>query len=70
MPVPELPLWSLDNAGHVGHFVSMRSTFDFDAFMSAVDSERRARGMRWYDLADALWKQSADLNAHRNDHPL
>jgi hypothetical protein len=50
--------------------VSVSATFDFAEFISAVDSERRARGMRWYDLADALWEQSADLNAHRNDHPL
>lgn len=38
----------------------MNATFDFGAFMSAVDSERRAEGLRWYDLADVLWEQSAN----------
>jgi hypothetical protein len=26
--------------------------------------------MGWYDLADELWDQSAQLNAEREDHPL
>ncbi len=50
--------------------VSSSATFDFEAFMSVVDSERRERGMGWYDLANLLWEQSADLNAHLGDHPL
>ena len=50
--------------------VSVGATFDFGAFMSAVDSERRADGLRWYDLADVLWEQSAELNAHRGEHPI
>ncbi len=45
-------------------------TFDFDAFTSAVDGARRASGMTWFELADVLWDQSAELNAQRNDHPL
>ena len=45
-------------------------TFDFDAFIAAVQVERRERSMSWMDLAAVLWDQSADLNAHRNDHPL
>ena len=46
------------------------ATFDFDSFISAVDSERRRQQLTWFDLADALWEQSAELNARRNDHPL
>jgi hypothetical protein len=46
------------------------TTFDFDAFIAAVNEERRRREMTWHDLADLLWDQSAELNAHRNDHPL
>lgn len=44
--------------------------FDFVAFIAAVDTERRGRGLSWYDLADELWKQSEQLNAERDDHPL
>jgi len=50
--------------------VPVLATFDFDAFITAVDRERRQQQLRWVELADALWEQSADLNAHRNDHPL
>jgi hypothetical protein len=50
--------------------VAASSTFDFDAFITAVDRQRRAQGLTWYELAAALWDQSADLNAHRHDHPL
>jgi hypothetical protein len=50
--------------------VPVRPTFDFNAFISAVDSERRKQELTWVDLAEALWDQSAELNAHRNDHPL
>lgn len=49
---------------------SVRTEFDFDAFFAALDAERRARGLGWYELADELWEQSADLNARRGDHPL
>jgi hypothetical protein len=44
--------------------------FDFAAFFAAFDSERRDRGLGWYEFADKLWQQSSDLNAQRLDHPL
>jgi hypothetical protein len=45
--------------------------FDCDALFSALDAQRRDRGLGWYELADELWKQSAALNAQRKaDHPL
>lgn len=44
--------------------------FDFDAFVAAFDAERRSRGLGWYELADALWEQSAELNDEEADHPL
>jgi hypothetical protein len=50
--------------------VPVVATFDFDAFITAVDRERRTEGLTWGDLADVLWDQSSELNARRNDHPL
>jgi hypothetical protein len=50
--------------------VPVPATFDFNAFISAVDRDRRKQGLTWGDLAGALWDQSAELNSHRNDHPL
>jgi hypothetical protein len=47
-----------------------RPVFDFSAFMVAVERERQAQQLSWYDLAAAAWEQSAELNAHRQDHPL
>ena len=44
--------------------------FDFAAFFAALDSERCSRGLGWYDVADELWQQSAQLNAEREDHPI
>ncbi|HEX5116109.1 MAG TPA: hypothetical protein VFW65_13015 [Pseudonocardiaceae bacterium] len=44
--------------------------FDFAAFVDAFDTERRARGLGWYEFADELWEQSSDLNARLMDHPL
>ena len=44
--------------------------FDCDALFGALDAQRRARGLGWYDLAEEMWQQSADLNASRDDHPL
>lgn len=45
--------------------------FDFAAFADAFDTERRQRGLRWYDFADELWDQSAELNARPpEDHCL
>lgn len=46
------------------------AVFDFDAFFTALDTQRRDRGLSWFELADELWDQSADLNAQRADHPL
>ena len=50
--------------------VDALAAFDFAAFFAAVDDARRERDMGWYDLADQLWDQSAQLNAERRDHPL
>lgn len=44
--------------------------FDFAAFVEAFDTRRRARGLGWYELADELWDQSAELNVRLMDHPL
>jgi hypothetical protein len=45
--------------------------FDCGALFNALDAQRRDRGLGWYELADELWLQSADLNARRKtDHPL
>jgi hypothetical protein len=44
--------------------------FDFDAFIGALDEQRRARELSWFELTDELWEQSSDLNAQRDDHPL
>lgn len=44
--------------------------FDCGALFSALDAQRRDRGLGWYDLAEELWQQSSDLNARRTDHPL
>ena len=45
--------------------------FDFDMFAVALHRERERRGLGWYELADELWEQSAELNSHRpEDHPL
>lgn len=44
--------------------------FDFAAFADAFDTERRQRGLGWYDFADKLWDQSAELNARRQQDRL
>jgi hypothetical protein len=44
--------------------------FDCRALFSALDAQRRDRGLNWYELAGELWQQSAELNARRTDHPL
>jgi hypothetical protein len=44
--------------------------FDCGALFNALDTERRDRGLGWYELADELWQQSSDLNSQRTDHPL
>lgn len=50
----------------------MRSlpTFDCGALFGALDTQRRDRGLEWYPLANELWQQSSELNAHRMDNPL
>jgi hypothetical protein len=50
--------------------VDALATFDFAAFFTAVDDARRDRDMGWYEVADELWNQSAELNAERGDHPV
>ncbi|MFM9920818.1 hypothetical protein [Lacisediminihabitans sp. H27-G8] len=48
------------------HSASLPS-FDFDAFADAFDTERRARGLSWFEFADDLWDQSSELNTQRPD---
>lgn len=51
----------------------MRSlpAFDCAALFDALDVRRREQELGWYELADELWEQSADLNVQREaDHPL
>lgn len=45
--------------------------FDCHALFDALDAQRSDLGLSWYELADAMWQQSSDLNAqHGGDHPL
>src|SRR5262245_45956632 len=45
--------------------------FNCVALFTALDTERRGRGLNWYELADELWGQSSALNEQRHtDHPL
>jgi len=50
--------------------VTALPVFDFAAFVAAFDTERRDRGLGWYEFADELWQQSSELNAERGDHPI
>jgi hypothetical protein len=50
--------------------VQAHPSFDCAALFDALDTKRRAGELGWYDVADVLWQQSADLNAVRDDHPL
>lgn len=50
--------------------MSDNATFDFAAFIAAVDAERQAQGLRWHELADVLWNQSSALNARLGDAPI
>ena len=50
--------------------VSTLPVFDCGALFDALDAKRQEGGLGWYDVADVLWEQSADLNAVRADHPL
>jgi hypothetical protein len=44
-----------------------RAEFDGAALIAALDARRAERGLNWTDLADELWRQSADLNAELAD---
>jgi len=44
--------------------------FDTAALAEALDTARRTRELSWQQLADAVWEQSSELNAKRNDHPI
>jgi hypothetical protein len=50
--------------------VATPPVFDFAAFFAAFDAQRRERGLGWYEFADELWQQSAELNEQLRDHPL
>jgi hypothetical protein len=41
--------------------------FDIVALFEALDSQRRNCALSWQGVAQALWKQSAVLNARRDD---
>lgn len=43
------------------------AAFDCEALYDALDTARRDRGLGWYDLAEVMWQQSAELNAARED---
>src|SRR5689334_18982286 len=44
--------------------------FDGGALISALDAQRADRGLQWPALADALYQQSAQLNAKLSDHSM
>jgi hypothetical protein len=50
--------------------VTALPVFDVAAFVAAFDGKRRFQGLGWYEFADELWQQSAQLNAVRADHPI
>ena len=50
--------------------MSDSSTFSFDAFITAVDEKRLTEELRWYELAEVLWQQSAGLNKRLGDAPI
>jgi hypothetical protein len=50
--------------------VRAHPVFDCGALFTALDEQRRDRGLDWFALADELWQQSSGLNAQRRDHPL
>ncbi|MGI8576419.1 MAG: helix-turn-helix domain-containing protein [Nocardioidaceae bacterium] len=50
--------------------MKVRPVFDCGALFSALDAQRRDRGLDWYALAAELWQQSSELNEQRTDHPL
>ena len=44
--------------------------FDGDALIRALDAQRAEQGLDWNELADALWKQSAQLNEQLMGHAM
>jgi hypothetical protein len=44
--------------------------FDVRALYTALDRQRRERGLSWTRAADDIWELSAVLNARRQDHPI
>ncbi len=50
--------------------MSRTGAFDFAAFIGRVDQERQAKQLRWHDLADVLWQQSAELNERVGRAPI
>jgi hypothetical protein len=44
--------------------------FSVADLFDALDAQRRDRKLSWQGVAQELWKQSAALNAQRNDHPI
>jgi hypothetical protein len=44
--------------------------FDGHALYAALDAQRAERGLSWPGAAREIWELSAELNAHRNDHPI
>jgi hypothetical protein len=44
--------------------------FNIAALFDALDAQRRDRTLSWQGVAQALWDQSATLNAQRDDHPI
>jgi hypothetical protein len=44
--------------------------FDARALWTALDVQRRDRGLSWTGVATEIWEQSAVLNGRRDDHPI
>lgn len=58
-------------AGQTGMMTDLKlRPFDAGALYSALDAQRIALGLSWRQVADQLWKLSADLNEQRREHPI
>src|SRR5690348_9696457 len=66
MPRPTADLPASSESSYRGDMSDL-AVFDFDAFVDAFDTQRRLRGLSWYEFADELWEQSVDLNSRRPD---
>jgi hypothetical protein len=44
--------------------------FNAVALHAALDQRRLEQGLSWQQAADAIWAQSSELNARRDDHPI